>query len=329
MDWQRRLLEIGLAGGLASGALACGEQPCINCGCEQKSVSTSIDTAGATGPIPVDGGPDGPKIWEGCPVPESSPPAAYGPMANGVCPAATPSKPIYYQPVATDDDSLGYTPADVLNAINNSKVGDLLWMDGTRTKLRFSAQFQVVPLPATVLVSVYDPPPGACYRSLTFQILATLSSDDGRLNETLYGDVTTYDEGGPFDVNHVLVQLGSFGDGYGEPVVTDAAVAPDAGDPTDAGNPTDTGNSPPAASSVGTIRSVIPPLLSLPANARVSFSTKFVLKGATCSSLCRPGEIPSRNGCFPPAGVISVSADELGSPRDTCISANIASWQWE
>ena len=325
MDWQRRLLEIGLAGGLASGALACGQQPCINCGCEQKTLSTSIDTAA--------GGPTGPTVWEGCPVPESSPPAAYGPTPNsgGTCPEPTRSAPFVYQSVATDDDSLGYTAADVLNAINNSKVGDLLWMDGTRTKLRFSARQAVfTPTPSSAPVSVYDPPPGACYRSLAIDFIATLTSDDGRLNETLGGSVTTYDEGGLFDINHLIIQMGSFGDGSPEPVLTDAAVAPDAGNTTDGGNTSDAGNTSPPGSSVGTIRSVIPPLLGLNAGMSVTFSMRFVVKGATCSYYyCEPGAMPPDNGCFPPSGVISISGLDPVGPRGTCVFANVASWRWE
>jgi hypothetical protein len=320
MDWQRRLLEIGLAGGLASGALACEQQPCINCACEQKHVSTLIDTAGGSGPVPIDAGADGPKVWAGCAVPESSPPAAYGPLPNsgGMCPSPTPSMPLYYQPVSIDDDSLGYSAADVLNVVNNSKVGDLLWMDGTRTKLRFSAQLAAYP--GFPEVSVLDPGPGGCRRSLQFDIVATLTSDDGRLNETLPGcNVITYDQGGPFDINHVLVVLGSLGNAA--PVARDtgdaASVTPDAGDAAA------------ARSGVGTIRSVIPPLLGLTGDADIQYSVQFVLKGATCSDYCEPGQMPPNLPaayCFRPSGLIIVSAT---GPDYSCISANVASWEWE
>jgi hypothetical protein len=309
VDWKRRLLEIGLAGGVASGTLACEQKPCVNCVCEQKFVSTSIDKAIAdTGPVAVDGGPGGPTVWQGCPVPESSPPAAYGPIPNsgGMCRPPTPSEPFVYQPVANDDDSLGYTGADVLNAINNSQVGDLLWMDGTRTKLRMS-----VP-PGQLSVSVYDPPPGACYRSLSVSFPVTLTSDDGRLSETLSGNVTTYDEGGPFDVNHVIVQLDTFGDGYTQP------WGPDGGVPIDAG-------------STGTLRSLIPGLLGVSATARVNFTMRFVLKGSTCSYYwCDPGEVAPSGNCFPPSGLILVSVDQPPDlPGATCIDAYVASWKWE
>ena len=329
MDWQRRLLEIGLAGGLASGGLAC-QQPCINCACEQKNVSTLIDTAGGSGPVPIDAGADGPKVWAGCAVPESSPPAAYGPLPNsgGTCPMPTSRKPLYYQTVPIDDDSLGYTAADVLNVVNNSKVGDLLWMDGTRTKLRFNAQ--LAPFLNYSEVSVLDPGPGGCYRSLELGITATLTSDDGRLNETLPGcNVITHDQGGPFDINHVLVLLGSFGDTA--PVAQNggdaAPVGQDAGDAASATS--DAGGGAPAKLDLGTIRSVIPPMLGLTGDTNIQYSVQFVLKGATCSDYCGPGQSPPNVPsayCFRPSGLITVSAN---GPNYTCISANVASWQWE
>ena len=121
------------------------------------------------------------------------------PTGRGACSVAVSS-----QPVTIDDATLGYSAKDVLAAINQSAVGDLIWFDGTQTKLRFDAQFA-----RDQPISVVNPPPNAgfCYRSMNFNILASITTDDGRWNEALDGSVAVTDRGSRFVVDDVSVNL--------------------------------------------------------------------------------------------------------------------------
>ncbi len=303
-------MEIGLAGGLASGSAACVQRPCVNCGCEQRYQSSAIDSDAGSSP----------SSWVGCPTPQTSPPALYGPPADGgTCTFFGPD-----QVVALDDVSLGFSAQDVLEAVNNSAVGDLVWLDGTKTKLHFSVQAAGNGVVQGGEVSVSNAPPNqGCFRGMLITISASVVTDDGRLDEIAQGTVSAQDLGtGQLDLDQVAVNL--------------ALLPP----PQSATAVTRTGDggtlvSPPPPALTGTAGTVIPPLAGVPANQSVQFFIELVVKGATCSLACDPGQRPSgapNDPCYPPSGRITMvwsSADPSGSFPCVATSVHVAAWQWE
>jgi hypothetical protein len=191
-DWKRRLLEIGLAGGLAATGASCN-QTCLNCcGTPGPSVpATYLDKHPVTTSL------------LGCPAPPASPPAPYGnPTAkNTFC---TQDSEVGAS-VLIDDKTLGYSPQDVLDAANLGATGSLTWWDGTTTKLHF----QLATTPMTELHILDNPPnAGFCDRSMRLWYLtATFKTDDGRLAESIAANVIVNDFGQPFTPEDVSVNF--------------------------------------------------------------------------------------------------------------------------
>jgi hypothetical protein len=87
------------------------------------------------------------------------------------------------QPTSADDRTLGFTAADLLDAIVGPGIADLTWYDGTSTTLRLSARY------VNLHVEVAHPddpdagtiPFAACGELDAGQAIVTLSTDDGRL----------------------------------------------------------------------------------------------------------------------------------------------------
>jgi hypothetical protein len=189
-DWKRRLLEIGLAGGLATAGASCN-QTCMNC-------------CGTPGPaVPatyLDKHPDTTSLV-GCPAPPISPPAPYGDphVKNMWC--TTDSD--VGATVLIDDMTLGYSPQNVLDAANLGATGSLTWWDGTTTKVHFH-----LATTAKTEFHILDNPPNAgfCDRSMRLWYLkATLLSDDGRLAESFSANIVVNDVGQPFKPEDIFI----------------------------------------------------------------------------------------------------------------------------
>jgi hypothetical protein len=165
-DWKRRLLEIGLAGGLAASGLSC-EQTCLNCcgvSVHPAHLANQLDHQPAAPSLKACGGSEP----MGC--------------VNGSMSSAS---------VTIGDMTLGYSPQDVLDAANAGTTGSLTWWDGSTTKLRFhldtapDTEFHILPNP---------PNAGFCNREMTLvNLVATLQTDDGRLGEQLHATIVVVD----------------------------------------------------------------------------------------------------------------------------------------
>ena len=87
------------------------------------------------------------------------------------------------QPTSADDRTLGFTAADLLDAVVGPGIADLTWYDGTSTTLRLSARY----VNLSVEVARPDAPDAgtipfaACGELDAGQAILTLSTDDGRL----------------------------------------------------------------------------------------------------------------------------------------------------
>jgi hypothetical protein len=304
------LLEIGLAGGLAAGSPACGQQTCVNCGCEQRHQASALDEAAASSPA----------AWVGCATPQTSPPALYGPPADGgTCAFFGPE-----QSVALDDASWGYSAQDVLDAVNSSAVGDLVWLDGTQTKLHFTVQAADTGEIQGGEIAVSNPPANeGCGREMLIGILASVVTDDGRLDESVPGTIGVSDSGtGQLDLNRITFNL---------------SLLPS---PQSATAVTQTGDGgayvqPPPPALTGTAGTVIPPLAGVPAKQSVQFLVELTVKGATCSPVCAPGQPPTgapNDPCYPASGRITMewnSAESSGVYPCVTNWVHVAAWQWE
>src|SRR5450432_268146 len=152
VDWKQRLLEIGLAGGLATAGVSCGQQTLLNtCGASREPAHLANY---------LDAHPVATSL-RGCPLPPTSPPAPYGSPAskNMFCQTDSTTGTT----VAIDDMTLGYSPQDVLDAANTGATASLTWWDGKTTKLHFHLDTT-----STTTFSVLDNPPNAgfCDRSM-------------------------------------------------------------------------------------------------------------------------------------------------------------------
>jgi hypothetical protein len=91
------------------------------------------------------------------------------------------------QPTDAGDNTLGFTAADLLDAIVGPGLADLTWFDGTSTTLRLSAHYMnlsvevarpdTVPVVSDAGTSTF----AACGELTAGQAIVTLSTDDGRL----------------------------------------------------------------------------------------------------------------------------------------------------
>jgi hypothetical protein len=300
-DWKQRLLEIGLAGGLAASGASCGQdlgqgQPapgtCMNC-CgsmsEPAHLANSLDENPPT------------TTLVGCALPPKSPPAPYGTPANGsVC----LSDPDFGSTVAIDDLTLGYSPQEVLDAANAGSTASLTWWDGTTTRLRF----RIDPSPDTLFfVEVNPPNANYCDRATNIlHLVATLETDDGRLAEQLPANISVRDRGQRFEIADINLDV-NLASGQRLPSDLKGTLATD-------------------------IRAWLPPETS-----EVVFALSVLMKGAACLPYCAPGAVPQSGGplgnqtCFVPSGLITVYASYgTDSSAAFCGSnAYAASWQWD
>jgi hypothetical protein len=296
-DWKRRLLEIGLAGGLAASGASCGQgqltqgQPgtCMNC-CGSMTEPAHLANS-------LDENPPATTL-RGCALPPKSPPAPFGTPANGTdClsdPDVGPSVPV-------DDLTLGYSPQEVLDAVNAGSTGSLTWWDGTTTRLRF----RIDPSPDTLFyVEVNPPNAGYCDRAMNIlHLVATLETDDGRLAEQLPANISVRDVGQRFEVANINLDVTANG-GQLLPADIKGTLATD-------------------------IRASLPP-----ETTQIAFALSVLVKGAACLPYCAPGEDPRTRGplgdqsCFVPSGLITVYVSYPGGTF--CGStAYAASWQWD
>lgn len=87
------------------------------------------------------------------------------------------------EPTSADDRTLGFTAADLLDAIVGPGIADLTWWDGTSTTLHVSARY----VNLSVEVARPDAPDAdrtfiaACGELAAGQAIVTFSTDDGRL----------------------------------------------------------------------------------------------------------------------------------------------------
>ncbi|HZL16531.1 MAG TPA: hypothetical protein VFG23_02175 [Polyangia bacterium] len=228
------------------------------------------------------------------------------------------------QPVALDDASWGYSAQNVLDAVNNSAVGDLVWLDGTKTKLHFSVQATDTGAVQGGEVEVSNPTSNeGCARAMVISISANVVTDDGRFDETVGGTVSISDSGaGQLDLDQIAVNLALL------PAPESATAVATIGDGG-------THVPPPPPALTGTAGAVIPPLAGVPANQTVQFLIELVVKGATCSRACAPGQPPSgaaNDPCYPPSGRITMEWNSTDPNRSfPCIanSVHVAAWQWE
>jgi hypothetical protein len=95
-------------------------------------------------------------------------------------------------PVAADDRSLGFSAADLLTMF--SATGDLIWYDGTVTRLHVSARYEQL----SVFVQQGPGTPGTrCPQMLANGAVFTVSTDDGRFaGDEITGSIWAIGEAG-------------------------------------------------------------------------------------------------------------------------------------
>jgi hypothetical protein len=87
--------------------------------------------------------------------------------------------------VEMNDNSLGFTAADLLQMFDSPGTGQLVWYDGTSTTLHFQARYDH---PVVYLASTSDPNrPNACPNLEVANTFFSLSTDDGRLTGEEFG----------------------------------------------------------------------------------------------------------------------------------------------
>jgi hypothetical protein len=289
-DWKRRLLELGLAGGLTAAGTSCGPSMMNSCGAPAPTPPANfLDTHPVTTPL------------LGCPALPTSPPAPFGnpPAAkHSWCADGSSAGAI----VAVDDRTLGYSPQDVLDAANAGATGSMTWWDGTTTKVHF--HLDVTP---KTEFSVVDNAPNAGFCSRTMGILglvATLTSDDGRLAESTSASIGVVDYGGRFKLEDVTVSLN-------QPFIVGNNQQPDATKGTLAVD----------------VRKAFPS-----GTLNAGFSVTLLLKGIGCVPGCPPGTSPNgmdplTSGCSASSGLIMAS-ERLASGG--CVaSVYVGRWEWD
>ena len=93
-----------------------------------------------------------------------------------------------------DDTTLGHSARDVGIAFSKNGPGLLRWFDGSQTVLHITADV------SRASVTIDDPPPyqGYCARIMRLEnVTFAITTDDGRLSETVFSSLIADDVGGP------------------------------------------------------------------------------------------------------------------------------------